>query len=221
MASSSRWSAAASLAVALALLSGCRGSEPAAAPSHGGTGDRPTVAAKPAHSPSPTASHTKKNPCAKVHGVRATYVVHSEPTATGQQIWLTLRLRNKGDASWNGETAGELFVSDPDPGQAAPVIEWGGSSEDGIGVRGHATSTHQVLNIAGRKLKASRTARVTLLGEYTQVWGHHVRGCNLPAHMRAPKHLVVAHPDGRWFLSAHKGEHIRMIGFQRNLAQNN
>ena len=113
---------------------------------------------------------------------------------------------------------GELEVTDPAPRQPASRIEWGGSGADLAGAPPRSTSTSPIYNIAGLKLRAAPGAKVRLLGVSTVLYmAPGGMPCNLPAVMRAPRGLVVRHPAGRWFLTAHEGERIRLIGLRHGL----
>lgn len=154
--------------------------------------------------------------CRQVHhAVTVTYRVRREWTAAGQRVWLVLKVENNLGRRVGGGTGGALAVTDPAPRQPRAIL-WGASSADGLEVRRHSTARKAIYNVVGNKLRASRRAKITLLGVYTYLifvdQAGRLSQCPLPARIRAPRGLDPRHPAGSWFLTVKEGERLSDLG---------
>jgi hypothetical protein len=166
-----------------------------------------------------TDMQTKQPSCRQVRdAVTMTYRVRREWTATGQRLWLVLKIENQLGRRLYGETGGALAVTGPQPRRQRAIL-WGGSSADGFEVRRHSTARKAIYNVVGNKLRATRKAKLALLGVTTHlVFVDHAgrfSSCSLPARIRAPRCLDPRHPDGSWFLTVKEGERLADLGHER------
>jgi hypothetical protein len=150
--------------------------------------------------------------------VTLTYRVRREWTSAGQRLWLVLKIENRLGRGVYGETGGALAVTGPAPRKQRAIL-WGASSADGFEVRRHSTTRKAIYNVVGDKLRASRNAKLALLGVSTNlVFVDHAgrfSGCRLPARIRAPRCLDPRHPEGSWFLTVKKGQRLANLGHRR------
>lgn len=164
------------------------------------------------------ASPTEDAPPAVAHGafcreyekkVRLVYTVVSRRTGSGKDLSIRLTVRNGFERHLLGDIGGAMAVTMQGPG-SPPLYEWGDTPNDVIGVK--ALTTRQVLisNLEAKPLSVPAEAKVSVLGVWSRL-GPSRTGrapCSLPAHVRAPRGLVIGHPGGRWFLSARRGQQL-------------
>jgi hypothetical protein len=170
-----------------------------------GTEPKPTA---PSSTPAAEkGSRTKPEPgafCAEVERrVTVNYTIHAKPTTAGQELWVTLRVRNGLSRRLAISIGGAVGVTEASEG-IAPVLIWGGSSADYVLVRGGTDRTYPVyayLNASNFKgsldgpLPVPEDARVT--GVAASAW---FDSCDLPPRVSAPRGLVVGHPEASWVL---------------------
>lgn len=130
-------------------------------------------------------------------GVRLRYEITAVPAAGGQQIGLHMSLENRGSGPVAGSTSGLLRVS---PGPGANRISWGGSSADELYQKPGTTERRPVWHdrqppgwhpVGDKVISFDFTT-------YAYAPGPGTTACFIPATVRAPRGLVVAHPSGRW-----------------------
>ena len=192
------------LAAVLFLAVACSAGESPSEPRSGATssGASPTGDTPPAVAHGPFCSEYEKK-------VRLVYTVVSRRTASGQDLSVTLAVHNDFDRHLLGDIGGAMAATEPSPG-SPPRYEWGDSPNDVVGVRALTTRRVPIASLGVKPLSVPAGARVSVLG----VWSHlgpsrtGREPCWLPAQVRAPRGLVVGHPDGRWFLSVRRGQQL-------------
>jgi len=168
-------------------------------------GTEPKPTAQSSTSAAEKGSRTKPEPgafCADVERrVTVTYTIHAKPTTAGQELWVTLRVRNGLARRLVIVIGGAVGVTEASKG-LAPVLMWGASSADTIFVRGGTDRTYPVYAF-------SPTSNRSLDGPLPVPEGARVSGaaanadvgsCDLAARMSAPRGLVVGHPEASWVL---------------------
>ena len=147
-------------------------------------------------------SRTKPDPCDEAERrVSMTYTIHAKPTAAGEELWVTLRVRNGLSRELWITIGGAVGVTEASEG-FAPLLLWGGSSADTVIVRGGTDRTYPVYAFLQRSngsldgpLPVPKGARVSGVAAYA-AFGR----CDVAARMSAPRGLVVGHPEPSWVL---------------------
>jgi hypothetical protein len=141
--------------------------------------------------------------------VRLVYTVVSRRTASGKDLTITLTVHNGSERHLLGDIGGAMAVTMRGPG-SPPLYEWGDSPNDVVGV--HALTTRRVLisNLGTKPQPVPADAKVSVLGVWSRLGPSRTgrEPCSLPADVRAPRGLVIGHPDGRWSLSARRGQQL-------------
>ena len=110
-----------------------------------GTELKPTALSSTSSAEKP--SRTKPNPaafCAEAERrVSMTYTIHARPTAAGEELWVTLRVRNGLSRELWITIGGAVGVTEASEG-FVPLLLWGGSSADTVIVRGGTDRTYPV-----------------------------------------------------------------------------
>lgn len=129
------------------------------------------------------------------------YTIHTRPTTAGKELWVTLTVHNGLSRGLYVQVGGALGVTEVNPG-TAPLVLWGGSSADVIKIRPDGEWTHEVVSAGPQPLSIPATARVSGISAYASLFPVRGRGhvCSAPARVKAPRGLVVGHPDGNWVL---------------------
>jgi hypothetical protein len=163
-------------------------------------------------------SPTTRTPTALPHGafcreyekkVRLVYTVVSRRAGSGKVLTIRLTVHNGSDRHLLGDIGGAMAVTGQRPGSSTRY-EWGDSPDDVIGVRALTTRRVLMSNLGAKPLAVPADARVSLLGVWSRLGPSRTgrEPCRLPADLRAPRGLVLGHPDGHWTLSARRGERL-------------
>ena len=168
-------------------------------------GTEPKPSAQTSTSAAEKRSRSKPDPgaiCADFERrVTVIYTIHAEPTTAGQELWVTLRVRNGLSRRLQIGIGGAVGVTEASEG-FAPLLLWGGSSADTVIVQGGTDRTYPVYAFLQRSngsldgpLPVPKGARVSGVAAYAGFGS-----CDFSARMSAPRGLVVGDPEESWVL---------------------
>jgi hypothetical protein len=182
------------------LAAGCATSEPA----DSRAADHASAASPASRSTGQTAcgrqcrEERKAERCRKfLSGLRLHYEITAAPAAGGREIGLHMSLENRSRGPVQGSTSGLLLVA---PGPRSNRISWGGSSADELYQKPGTTLRRPVWHDRQPPGWHPVGEQVSSFDFTTYAYapGPGLTACFIPATVRAPRGLVVAHPSGRW-----------------------